>query len=64
MNILKVGVVVGGALIIAVAVADLGWGNTSSPVLPGFIGNGLTQNTDLFLILIAVVAMFITLNYA
>jgi hypothetical protein len=64
MGIIKTGVVIAGGAVIAVAVADLGWGNTASPVLPGFIGNMLTQNTDIFLILLAIVAIFVTVTYA
>lgn len=63
-GILKPAAVVVGGVVIAVAVADLGWGNTTSPVLPGFIGDMLTQNTDIFLILLAVMAIFLTVNYA
>lgn len=63
-GILKTGAVVAGGVVIAVAVADLGWGNTASPVLPGFVGNMLTQNTDIFLILLAITAIFLTVNYA
>jgi hypothetical protein len=64
MNLVKAGVIVAGSVTIAIAVADLGWGNTTNPVLPAFIGNALTQNTDLFLILLAVTAIFLTVNYA
>jgi hypothetical protein len=64
MNLVKTSAVVVGSLVIAVAVADLGWGNTTNPVLPAFLGNNLTQNLDLFLILLAVTGIFITVNYA
>ncbi len=63
-GLVKTGVVVTGAVVIAVAAADLGWGNTPNPVLPAFLGNVLTQNLDLFMILLAVAAIFLAVNYA
>jgi hypothetical protein len=64
MKPIKVGAVIVGGAVIAVAVADLAWGNTSTPVLPTAVGDLLTQNTDIFLILLAVTAIFLTVNYA
>lgn len=63
-GILKPAVVVVGGVVVAIAVADLGWGNTPTPVLPQAIGNMLTQNTDIFLLLLAITAIFLTVNYA
>jgi hypothetical protein len=43
-------ILIGGILVVFVGAADLLLGNTSNTVLPDFIGNNLTQQTDLVLI--------------
>lgn len=44
-------------LVIGVAGLDLLFGNTDKPLLPAFLGNVLTQQIDLVLIVAAVVGL-------
>lgn len=45
--------------LILVATLDLLTGDTDKPVLPAFIGNFLTQQWDIVLLIVAVVLLFI-----
>jgi hypothetical protein len=45
-------------VLIALGVVDLGWGDTNQAVLPSFIGDYLTQQVDVVLILAGGVILF------
>jgi hypothetical protein len=60
----KVAAVVVGGLVISVAVADLLLGNTPQAILPDAVGNLLTQNVDIFLILASTAVIFLAVQYA
>lgn len=46
-------------LIIGIAGVDLLFGNTCKPILPSFIGNVLTQQWDILLIIAGVLIIFL-----
>lgn len=49
---------IAAAVLIGLGVVDLGWGNTSNPVLPSFIGDYLSQQVDVVLIVAGGVILF------
>lgn len=60
----KTAIVVVGGLVILVGVADLMLGNTNQAILPDAVGNLLSQNVDIFLILASAAAIYLSVQYA
>jgi len=54
----KTALVIGGFLLIGIALADLAAGNSDHPILPAFVGNQLSQQGDLLALAVGGGALF------
>jgi hypothetical protein len=49
---MKTALIIGGALIAGIGIADLLLGNTNNPILPAALTNNLTQQSDVAAIVV------------
>jgi hypothetical protein len=61
---LKTILIVAGLVGIAVALADLSTGKSSTPILPAVVGNELTQEIDVALLVSGAIGLFYAVSYA
>jgi hypothetical protein len=55
---LKTLLMIGSGLIVVIALADLATGKSSTPILPDALGNMLTQERDVFLLIGSVAGLW------
>lgn len=61
---LKTVLIVGGLIALAISLADLATGKSNTPILPATIGNQLTQEVDVALLVSGAIGIFWAVNYA